>query len=165
MLDASKLKADILSDMRVELSDEFDRNFERKAFFSDKWKPRAHDYPRGSLLIVTGAMRRSTQGEVSGDGVRFTSSEPYTSLHNEGGTGYKMVRAHTRRSKKGKVYTVRAHQTLRIRLTMFNFSRKVPCRRTHAAYLCRKNSVYVKNVVKYVRHVRFFCYLWSKFNK
>ena len=51
MLDANKLKADILSDMRVELSDEFDRNFERKAFFSDKWKPRAHDYPRGSLLI------------------------------------------------------------------------------------------------------------------
>ena len=44
-LDANKLKADILSDMRVELSDEFDRNFERKAFFSDKWKPRAHDYP------------------------------------------------------------------------------------------------------------------------
>ncbi|MBD5230333.1 MAG: hypothetical protein HDS69_09940 [Bacteroidales bacterium] len=110
MLDANKLKADILSDMRVELSEEFDRNFERKAFFSDKWKPRAHDYPRGSLLIVSGAMRRSTQGEVSGDGVRFTSSEPYTSLHNGGGTGYKTVRAHTRRSKKGKVYTVRAHQ-------------------------------------------------------
>ena len=110
MLDANKLKADILSDMRVEISEEFDRNFERKAFFSDKWKPRAHNYPRGSLLIVSGAMRRSTQGEISGDGVRFTSSEPYTSLHNEGGTGYKMVRAHTRRSKKGKVYTVRAHQ-------------------------------------------------------
>lgn len=110
MLDAKKLKADILSDMRVELSDEFDRNFERKAFFSDKWKPRAHDYPRGSLLIVSGAMRRSTQGEVSGDGVRFTSPEPYTSLHNEGGTGFKMVKAHTRKSKKGKIYTVRAHQ-------------------------------------------------------
>ena len=49
MLDASKLKSDILSDMRVELSDEFDRNFERKAFFSDKWKPRAHDYPQRRL--------------------------------------------------------------------------------------------------------------------
>ena len=73
MLDANKLKADILSDMRVELSDEFERNFERKAFFSDKWKPRAHDYPRGSLLIVTGAMRRSTRGEVFGVGVRFGS--------------------------------------------------------------------------------------------
>ena len=110
MLDPNKLKADILEDMRVELSDEFDRNFERKGFFSDKWKPRAHDYPRGSPLMVTGAMRRSTQGEVSGNGVRFTSSEPYTSLHNEGGTGFKQVKAHTRRSKKGKIYTVRAHQ-------------------------------------------------------
>lgn len=86
MLDASKLKADILDDMRVELSDEFDRNFERKGFFSDKWKPRAHQYPRGSLLVVSSAMRRSAQGEVSGDGVRFTSAMPYTSLHNEGGT-------------------------------------------------------------------------------
>lgn len=110
MLDPKQLKADILEDMRVELSDEFDRNFERKGFFSDKWKPRAHDYARGSLLMQSGAMRRSTQGEVSGDGVRFFSAMPYTSLHNEGGTGYKMVKAHTRRSKKGKVYTVRAHQ-------------------------------------------------------
>lgn len=110
MLDANKLKADILEDMRVELSDEFDRNFERKGFFSDKWKPRAHDYPRGSLLMVTGAMRRSTQDEVSGDGVRFSSSLPRTQLHNEGGTGFKTVRSHTRKSPKGKIYTVRAHQ-------------------------------------------------------
>lgn len=85
MLDPKQLKADILEDMRVDLSDEFDRNFERKGFFSDKWKSRAHQYPRGSLLMVSGAMRRSSQGEVSGDGVRFTSAEPYTTLHNEGG--------------------------------------------------------------------------------
>lgn len=109
MLDANKLKADILADLRVELSDEFDQNFQRKAFFSDKWKPRAKNYPRGSLLMVTGAMRRSTIGQVSGDGVRFSSSMPYTTLHNEGGTGTKPVKAHQRRSKKGKVYTVRAH--------------------------------------------------------
>lgn len=31
----------ILSDMRVELTEEFDKNFERKAFFTDKWKKRA----------------------------------------------------------------------------------------------------------------------------
>ena len=55
MLVPEKLKADILEDLRVELSDEFDRNFERKGFFSDKWKPRAREYPRGSLLLVTGA--------------------------------------------------------------------------------------------------------------
>lgn len=60
--------------------------------------------------MVSGAMRRSTRGEVSGDGVRFASAMPYTTLHNEGGTGYKQVRAHTRKSKKGKIYNVRAHQ-------------------------------------------------------
>lgn len=85
MLDPEKLKADILEDLRVELSDEFDRNFQRKGFFSDKWKPRAHNYPRGSLLMVSGAMRRSTQGHVSGNGVRFSSALPYANLHNEGG--------------------------------------------------------------------------------
>ena len=113
MLDANKLKADILSDMRVELSDEFDRNFERKAFFSDKWKPRAYDYPRGSLLMVSSALRRSVKGgaETLENGVRFSSALPYASIHNEGLTGYKMVRSHQRKIKKtGKVYTVRAHQ-------------------------------------------------------
>ena len=44
----------ILSDMRVELTEEFDRNFERKAFFTDKWKKRANPNAKGSLLIVTG---------------------------------------------------------------------------------------------------------------
>lgn len=85
MLDANKLKADILDDMRVDLSEEFDRNFERKGFFSDKWKLRAHNYPRGSLLMVSGNMRKATQGEVSGNGVRFFSALPHASLHNEGG--------------------------------------------------------------------------------
>ena len=78
MLDPSKLKADILEDMRVELSDEFDANFERKGFFSDKWKPRAYDNPRGSLLMVSSAMRRSAQGEVSGNGVRRCLTQPST---------------------------------------------------------------------------------------
>lgn len=110
MIKPDELKKDILDDLRVELTDEFDRNFERKGFFSDKWKPRAREYPRGSLLLVTGAMRRSIKSEVSSDGVRFTSAMPYTAIHNEGGTGYKMVKAHSRKSKKGKIYTVRAHQ-------------------------------------------------------
>ena len=90
MLSANELKNDILNDMRVELSDEFDRNFERKAF-------------------VTGAMRRSTQGRVEGNGVRFSSALAYAEIHNEGGTGRKPVKSHTRRSRKGKTYTVRAH--------------------------------------------------------
>lgn len=39
-IDTDQLKRNILSDMRVELAEEFDRNFERKAFFTRKWKPR-----------------------------------------------------------------------------------------------------------------------------
>lgn len=87
MLDANRLKADILSDMRVDLSDEFDRNFERKGFFSDKWKSRAHDYARGSLLMVSSGLRRSVKGgaETLENGVRFSSAVPYASIHNEGG--------------------------------------------------------------------------------
>ncbi len=29
-----------LSDIKVELTEEFDRNFERKGFFGQPWKPR-----------------------------------------------------------------------------------------------------------------------------
>ena len=99
----------ILSDMRVELTEEFDKNFERKAFFTDKWKKRATPNARGTLLMVTGTLRRSIKSEVRGNGVRFSSAVPYASIHNEGGTGTKPVRAHTRRGKKGKTHQVKAH--------------------------------------------------------
>jgi len=29
----------LLNDIRIELNEEFDRNFERKAFFNTAWKP------------------------------------------------------------------------------------------------------------------------------
>lgn len=87
MLDPKQLKKTLLDDLRVELSEEFDRNFERKGFFSDKWKPRAHDYIKGSLLAVSSKLRRSIKGgaETLADGVRFSSSVPYAAIHNEGG--------------------------------------------------------------------------------
>ena len=34
-----KVVARILKDIQVEMSDEFDKNFERQAFFSEKWQP------------------------------------------------------------------------------------------------------------------------------
>ena len=108
-MNSKDLLHSILSDMRVELSEEFDRNFERKAFFSDKWKRRANPNAKGSLLIVTGTLRRSIRSEVRGNGVRFSSAVPYASIHNEGGTGTKPVKAHIRRGKKGKTHQVKAH--------------------------------------------------------
>lgn len=102
------LKKNILQDLRVELTDEFDRNFERKAFFGDRWKPRRNE-GKGSLLLVSVTLRRSIQSSVVGNGVRFTSQVPYATVHNEGGTIAQNVRAHQRR-RHGKTHDVRAHQ-------------------------------------------------------
>lgn len=109
MRTGEQLKKDIIADMRVELAEEFDKNFTRKAFFTNKWKKRRNPNALGSLLVVTGSLRRSIQAKETPDGVRFTSNQPYATLHNEGGKGSVTVRQHTRKSKKGKTYTVRQH--------------------------------------------------------
>lgn len=85
-MNADQLLQNILNDLRVELTEEFDRNFERKAFFSKKWKDRKLD-GNGSLLNVKGGggLRGSLKATVSGRGLRFTSSLPYAQIHNEGG--------------------------------------------------------------------------------
>lgn len=75
----------ILTDIKVDLSDEFDRNFERKAFFSKKWPNRKMDGP-GSVMLQTGKLRRSIRAKVGNDSVTWSTSEPYASIHNEGGT-------------------------------------------------------------------------------
>ena len=84
MFRADKLKRILLNDIKVELSEEFDLNFGRKAFFSDKWKPRAFPYPRGSLMAVSNGLRSSINAEVVSNGIRFSSAEPYAAAHNEG---------------------------------------------------------------------------------
>ena len=96
--------------MRVDLTEEFDRNFTRKAFFTKKWAKRKDPHALGSLLIVTGTLRRSIQAHQESNGVRFTSQVPYATLHNEGGSGSVTVRSHKRKSRKGKTHTVRQHQ-------------------------------------------------------
>jgi len=74
---------DILSDIRVELGDEFDSNFSRGGFFGSAWKKTLDN--RKSHLQQTGKLRRSIRGRVSGQSVVFSSSEPYAAIHNEGG--------------------------------------------------------------------------------
>lgn len=75
-----KLIKNILTDIRVELLEEFDRNFERKRFFDQKWKKSKNG------LVASGKLRRSIQAKVVGNSVVFTSSMPYAKIHNEGGT-------------------------------------------------------------------------------
>lgn len=49
-----------LDDIKVELDEEFDRNFQRKAFFDEqKWPERKFDDGKGSLLQRSGALRKS----------------------------------------------------------------------------------------------------------
>ncbi len=71
--------------MRVELSDEFDRNFVRKAFFDRPWKARRQS-GRGSLLTTTARLKRSLRCRIQNTSLEWSSDAPYAQIHNEGGT-------------------------------------------------------------------------------
>lgn len=75
----------ILSDIRIDLTDEFDRNFERKAFFDKAWENSKIPNHKGSLLMRTGKLRRSIRSKQSNNDITWSSSLPYASLQNEGG--------------------------------------------------------------------------------
>jgi phage gpG-like protein len=76
----------LLKDIKIELDDEFDRNFERKAFFTAAWKPAVHN-SIGSLMMRTGALRKSLRSQIIGNSaVKWESSLPYAGMHNSGGT-------------------------------------------------------------------------------
>jgi phage gpG-like protein len=79
------IKQTILSDIRVELTDEFDQNFERKAFFDRPWAPAKHDPGIGSLMIRTARLRNSIRSSISGDSIRFDSDTAYAAILNTGG--------------------------------------------------------------------------------
>lgn len=105
---------DILRDARVKLTEMFKNNFREQGFFGQKWVAtkvsKASKRGQGSILIVTGAMRRSIRSMIRGMAVVFTSNLPYTALHNEGGKFAVTVRAHSRTNRKtGKTHNVRSH--------------------------------------------------------
>ena len=74
----------ILRDLQVELGEEFDRNFQRGAFFNQPWPAKRDGSP--SHLVKSGKLRRSITSVITGNRLRFTTSEPYAAIHNEGGT-------------------------------------------------------------------------------
>lgn len=76
----------ILYDIKVELGDEFDQNFERQAFFSEAWQ--RHKSPTrqgGHILVASGDLRRSIRSEIRESSIVFYSDSPYAAIHNEGG--------------------------------------------------------------------------------
>jgi len=74
-----------ITDLRVQLLEEFDYNFERKAFFDKSWKETKFPNRRGSLMMRTGALRRSLRATSNDNSITFMSSLPYAAIHNEGG--------------------------------------------------------------------------------
>ncbi|MBK9292581.1 MAG: phage virion morphogenesis protein [Bacteroidetes bacterium] len=77
----------ILKDLSVGLLDEFDRNFERKAFFDQPWPARRLN-TRGSLLVVRGGggLRGSLRAQINQNSITFSSHQRHAALHNEGGS-------------------------------------------------------------------------------
>lgn len=84
--EAGKIIKRILRDIQVEFGDEFDRNFERQAFFSEAWARRkSPNRPGGTLLIDTGNLRRSVRSRTTENSITFFTDLPYASIHNDGG--------------------------------------------------------------------------------
>lgn len=80
------LRKRILRRIRIDLLQEFDRNFERQAFFSGAWQ-RCRNPAKGSgaVLIGSGALRRSIKARSDSNSVEFYSGLPYAAIHNNGG--------------------------------------------------------------------------------
>lgn len=74
-----------VEDVAVELTDEFDQNFERKAFFTDKWASAKLQNNRGSLMARNNNLRNSIKYDILNEQITWSSSLPYASIHNEGG--------------------------------------------------------------------------------
>lgn len=76
----------ILRDIQVEMADEFDKNFERQAFFTEAWQRRkSPTRPGGHILVDTGGTRRSVTSHTTEKSVVFRSDHPASAIHNEGG--------------------------------------------------------------------------------
>lgn len=81
-----KVVGRILNDIRIDLGDEWDQNFEREGFFSEKWQRRKSPLrPGGHILVDTGKLRQSIRSRSDADSITFFSDLPYAGIHNEGG--------------------------------------------------------------------------------
>lgn len=68
------------------MADEFDKNFERQAFFSEAWQRRkSPTRPGGHILVDTGGLRRSITSYTTESSTVFRSEHPGAAIHNEGG--------------------------------------------------------------------------------
>lgn len=85
--DMQRVIRNILKDIKVDLGDEFDKNFERQSFFFEEaWQRRKSPVRQGGkTLIDTGQLRRSIRSVTTDTSIRFFTDLPYAEIHNEGG--------------------------------------------------------------------------------
>ncbi len=84
--DVRRVMRNILEDIRVELGEEFDKNFDRQAFFSESWQRRKSPGRKdGALLIDSGDLRKSILSRTTEDSITFYTTLPYAEIHNDGG--------------------------------------------------------------------------------
>lgn len=84
--DYQKIIRNILRDIRVEMGDEFDKNFERQAFFNEAWERRKSPTRLGDRALVdTGGLRRSIRVRETDSSIIFWTDHPAAAIHNEGG--------------------------------------------------------------------------------
>ena len=76
----------ILNDIRVAMSDEFDRNFEREAFFSEAWERRKGPINSDYKLLAgkNERLRKSIMSRTTENSITFYTTEPDARYHNEG---------------------------------------------------------------------------------
>lgn len=85
-MDVKQLQKKILKEVRIGLTSDFDRNFEKKSFFGNSWPATKSINNKGSLLLRNGDLRRSITAIEEVNKVRWNSSLPYAKIHNQGGT-------------------------------------------------------------------------------
>lgn len=85
LFDMQDFIKNILSDLRVDRTDEFDRNFERKAFFDKAWKNTKIPNRKGSLMMRTGKTRRSIKSQQNQSDITWSNSLPHANMLNQGG--------------------------------------------------------------------------------
>lgn len=85
--DVRKIITRILKDIRVEMSDEFDQNFERQSFFSEAWMRRKSPIRNEgrAILTDTGQLRRSIRSRTTENSIIFYTDLPCAAIHNDGG--------------------------------------------------------------------------------
>lgn len=84
-MDLKEFHQNIIKDVKIEVMEEFDRNFERKAFFDKKWPSNILVNRKGSMMARSNNLRRGYRARIEGEKIAFSNSMPYASIQNEGG--------------------------------------------------------------------------------